>query len=229
MTSNMTNWYNVKDVKKHITKYSNPKYKDVRIAHPHRTLIIGGSGSGKTTCLMEMIKKMPDTYDIIILCVRSADEPLYKYLISKCGGSIMVYEDGSFPSINDVKSVSKNRQVLMVFDDLVLLKDQSFISEMFIRGRKIGGGISMVYLTQSYYKCPKTVRINCSNIILKKLSSNRDMKMILREYDIDKSEKEMIDMYKKATSNQLDSLVIRLDEPYDSPWKFTKNFLEEIV
>lgn len=226
--SNITNWYGIKDVKKHITKYSNPKYKEVLISHPHRTLIIGGSGSGKTTCLMELIKKMADTYDFIILCVRSADEPLYKYLISKCRDLIMVYEDGKFPSIDDVKKTAKDKQVLMIFDDLVLLKDQSFISEMFIRGRKIGGGVSMCYLTQSYYKCPKTIRINCNNIILKKLSSNRDLKMILREYDIDKSEKEMLDMYKNATANQLDSLIIRLDEPYDSPHKFTKNFLEQI-
>jgi hypothetical protein len=223
MSSN-TNWYSKKEVKKHVTKYNNPHYDKIRIKHPFRMLIIGGSGSGKTTVALEIIKQMSDTFDFLILCVKSAQEPLYQYLIHKLSGLIAVYEDGKLPTVDEVKKLGDKKQTLIIFDDLVLMKDQKVIEEMFIRGRKIGNGVSMMYLTQSYYKTPKTIRINCNYIILKKLSSNRDLRMILREYDVGVSEKELMAMYNVATDQQLDFLLIRLDEPHDSEFKFTKNF-----
>lgn len=223
MSSN-TNWYSKRDVKKHVMKYHNPHFEKVRIKHPFRMLIVGGSGSGKTTVALEVIKQMSDTFDFLILCVKSAHEPLYQYLINKLHGMIAVFEEGKLPSLDEVKKLADKNQTLVIFDDLVLMKDQKPIEELFIRGRKIGGGISMMYLTQSFYRVPKTIRVNCNYIILKKLSSNRDLKMILREYDLGVKNDTLMEMYKIATAQQLDFLMIRIDEPHDSEYKFTMNF-----
>ena len=38
--------------------------------HPHRVLIIGGSGSGKTNSLLNLINKQPDL-DKISLCTKN--------------------------------------------------------------------------------------------------------------------------------------------------------------
>ena len=50
--------------------------------HSYRILIIGGSGSGKTNTLLNLIKEQDDT-DKIYLYVKDLIEPKYKFLIKK--------------------------------------------------------------------------------------------------------------------------------------------------
>ena len=48
--------------------------------HPYRILIIGGSGSGKTNTLLNLIKERKDI-DNIYLYARDLSKPKYEYLI----------------------------------------------------------------------------------------------------------------------------------------------------
>ena len=50
--------------------------------HPYRILIIGGSGSGKTNALINLINEQNDI-DKIYLYARDLNEPKYKILIKK--------------------------------------------------------------------------------------------------------------------------------------------------
>ena len=50
--------------------------------HPYRILIIGGSGSGKTNTLLNLINNQPDI-DKIYLYVKDPYEAKYQYLINK--------------------------------------------------------------------------------------------------------------------------------------------------
>ena len=50
--------------------------------HPYRILIIGGSGSGKTNALLNLIKNQPDI-DKIYLYAKDPYEAKYQYLINK--------------------------------------------------------------------------------------------------------------------------------------------------
>ena len=50
--------------------------------HPYRILIIGGSGSGKTNALINLINEQNDI-DKIYLYARDLSEPKYEYLIKK--------------------------------------------------------------------------------------------------------------------------------------------------
>ena len=51
--------------------------------HPYRILIIGGSGSGKTNALINLINEQNDI-DKIYLHARDLSEPKYEYLIKIC-------------------------------------------------------------------------------------------------------------------------------------------------
>ena len=60
-------------------------------------------------------------------------------------------------------NVDKERKILIVFDDMIPdminnKKVHSVVTELFNRGRKLN--ISLVFITQSYYKVPKDVRLN---------------------------------------------------------------------
>ena len=50
--------------------------------HPYRILIIGGSGSGKTNALLNLINNQPDI-DKIYLCAEDPYEAKYQYLCNK--------------------------------------------------------------------------------------------------------------------------------------------------
>ena len=54
---------------------------------------------------------------------------------------------------------NKKRKILIVFDDMIadmINKLNPVVTELFIRGRKLN--ISIVFITQSYFKVPRDVR-----------------------------------------------------------------------
>ena len=61
---------------------------------------------------------------------------------------------------------NKKRKILIVFDNMIAdmlsnKKLNSIVTELFIRGRKLN--ISLVFITQSYFKVPKEVRLNTTH------------------------------------------------------------------
>ena len=71
--------------KENINKHS-PNWSRIP-DHPYSILIIGGSGSGKTNALLNMIEQQYDDdyriVDKIYLCVKDPNEAKYKYLMEK--------------------------------------------------------------------------------------------------------------------------------------------------
>ena len=71
----------------------------------------------------------------------------------------------------------KQRKVLIVFDDMVAdvinnKKLNPIVTELFIRGIKLN--ISIAFITQSYYKVPKDVRLNSTHFFIIKISNKRE-------------------------------------------------------
>ena len=50
----------------------------------------------------------------------------------------------------------------------------SAVTELFIRGRKLN--ISPVFITQSYFKVPKEVRLNTTHFFIMKIPNKRELK-----------------------------------------------------
>ena len=72
----------------------------------------------------------------------------------------------------DEYSVDKERKILIVFDDMIAnminnKKLNSIITELFIRGRKLN--ISLVFITESYFKVPKDVTLNYTHFFIMKI------------------------------------------------------------
>ena len=112
--------------KKHNEKW--PSIPD----HQHRTLIIGGSGSGKTNTLLNLINKQNDI-DKTYLYARDLNEPKYKILIKKReDAGIKHFNDPNvfiecwntmddvYENIHDYNS-SRRRKIMIAFDDIMTL------------------------------------------------------------------------------------------------------------
>ena len=74
------------------TAYHNPKFKDHGLKIPLRALIVGGLGAGKTQLLINIIHKMSQTFERIVICLKCKDEPLYNFLASKCKNGVSFHE-----------------------------------------------------------------------------------------------------------------------------------------
>lgn len=169
---------------------------------PFYMLVIGGSGSGKTNTVLDMIHRFSNTFNRIAICLKNQDEPLYNFLAKKTP-DIEFYES----IIPDIDSFEPENNNLIIFDDLVLDKSlQNQISEYFIRGRK--RGLSCIYISQVYYSIPKKIRVNARYILLKKLSSIKDLKLILSEYNMSNDLNDILQKYNEATSRFTDFLLI---------------------
>ena len=68
--------------------------------------------------------------------------------------------------IIDEYSAGKEHKILIVFDDMIAdmidnKKLNSIVTKLFIRGRKLN--ISLVFITQWYFKIPKNVRLSSTH------------------------------------------------------------------
>jgi hypothetical protein len=144
-------------------------------------LVIRSSGSGKTNLIVNLIQQMESTFHNIYIYTREKGEPLYQFLEARIPPEFLKIEEGldSFNKLDAIKAHDKTKHTLIVFDDLVLEKYQSHITELFIRGRKLG--VSIIYISQSYYRIPITIRGQSTYLILKKIASTRDLTSILRD------------------------------------------------
>lgn len=225
--NSMYNFYELPKVQKLMPKSHNPCFKNHQIKVPFRAIFIGATGSGKTNTFMNILDKMRNTFNHIYIYTR-AEEVLYDYLISQIPDDLLTIKY-SLDDCRKFKEADYYGQSLVVFDDMVNEKNQKCIHELFIRGRKIEGGISLLYLSQSYFNIPKIVRQQCQYVFIIKVSGVRDLKMMLSEYALTVDKHKLIKMYNKICSGDgkfSDFLMIDLNAPQNK--SFRKNFKEII-
>ena len=216
----LVDWYK-KIPSKYLTKSHNPNFKIHGLNLPFRMLIIGGSGSGKTQTLMNIIHNMNDTFNEIYVITKNKQEPIYEYLEDKLGDKGVSVVEGIENAPNLDKDINKKDQTLIVMDDLVLESNQRPLEEYFIRARK--QNCSLIYISQSYYAVPKMIRKNLNYLVIKQLSSLQDLFRIMREYSLGDNKAQIKKIYENATSdNKQDFLLVDLDSTPEN--RFRKNF-----
>ena len=174
--------------------------------HPYRIFIIGGSGSGKTNALLNLINNQPDI-DKIYLYAKDLYKTKYQFLINKRESTGLKHFNDPKAFIeysNDMQDVYKNinyynpdkeNKILIVFDDMIAdminnKKLNSIVTELYIRGRKLS--ISIVFITQLYLKIPKDVRLNTIHFFIKKILNKRKLQQIAQNHSSDISTKDFI-------------------------------------
>ena len=155
---------------------------------PFRMLIIGPSGSGKTNTLLHLIDKL-HPIDKIYLYAKDTNEEKYQYLINKREQAgiknlndphaFIEYSSDMNDVLEDINNYNKNRnkKVLIIFDDMIA--DIMRTEKLFIRCRRLN--ISIVFITQFYFRTPKDARLNSTHYILMKIGNKKELKSIAEE------------------------------------------------
>ena len=185
-----------------------------------RMLICGNSGSGKTNLLNHMLIKPLLYYDEIYLYTRNLEQNKYKSLIQKMtelsmklGYEILHVSNDEITPVTEMDY--EDNQKLVIFDDYVCDKNQRQIINYFIQGRHTN--CSVIYLSQSFHKTPKDIRLNCSHYCLYEFPPSRESNRISSELGVDK------ETYEAATRKPFTFLYV------DKPKKLiAKNFTDYI-
>ena len=208
---------------------------------PFRMLIIGASGSGKTNVLLHLINNL-HPIDKIYLYAKDIHEPKYEYLINKGeqagiknlddAKAFIEYSDDMDDVLDDINNCNKNRdkKVLIVFDDMIadIEYNKNFkriIKELFYRARKIN--VSIVFITQSYFRALKDTRLNSTHYILMKIGNKKQLKRIAEEKSGHLDNKDFLKMCNYCTREPYSFMTIDTRPTATTPLK--KNFDEPLI
>ena len=141
----------------------------------------------------------------------------------------------SIEYLNEMQDVYKNIneynrdkecKILIVFDDMIAdlinnKKLNAVVTELFIRSRKLN--ISLVFITESYFKVPKDVRLNFTHVFIMKIPNKTELQQIALNHSSDISSKDFFKIYKKYTAEPNYFLVNDPMLASGNPLRFRKN------
>ena len=181
---------NLDDTTNENNKYHNLKWSYIT-DHLYKMLITGGSGSGKTNALLNLIEEQDSDslIDKIYLYVEELNEPKYQFLIKK-------RKDVGIKHLNDL---------------------EGFI-ELFTRCWKLN--ISLVFITQYYFSVPKEVTFNSTHYLIMKIHNKRKLQNLATNHSADIDYNDFINIYRKCTSEPYSFFTIDTTLPANIPLRF---------
>ena len=105
---------------------------------------------------------------------------------------------------------TKKRRVLIMFDDMIAAmesnkKSSAIVTELFLGGRKFN--ISLVFISQSYFKVPKTRRLNATHYFIMKFLNKRELKQTASNHLSDIDFEDFMKLYKDYTKESYSFLL----------------------
>ena len=178
--------------------------------------------SGKINTLRHLINNL-HPIDKSYLYAKDLTEPKYEFSINKreqAGIKNLNYPNAFIEYSNDmndayenINNYNKNRdkKVLIVFDDMIadIEYNKNFkriIKELFYRVRKIN--VSIVFITQCYFRALKDARLNSMHYILMKIGNKKELKIIAEEKSGNLDYKDFLKMYNYCTSEPYSFMTI---------------------
>ena len=130
-------------------------------------------------------------------------------------------------ALDDINNYNKNRdkKVLTVFDDMIADVEHNknfkrIIKELFYRACKIN--VSIVFITQSYFKALKDARLNSTHYILMKIGNKKELKRIAEEKSGHLDYKDFLKMYNYCMKEPYSFMTI--DARPTATIRFKRNF-----
>ena len=121
----------------------------------------------------------------------------------------------------DAYNADKENKILIVFDDMIADMDHnkklnSVVTELL--------NISLVFITQSYFKVPKDVRLNTTQFFIAKIPNKRELQQTAINHSSDINTKDFVNIYSQYTTEPFSFLVDEATLASNNPLRFRKNF-----
>ena len=185
-----------------------------------RMLICGPSNSGKTNTLLHMLYELLE-YDKIYLFSKNLHQNKYQDLLQYFTEKVNPHPTVGYEVIEaygdeiiPLEEIPVDTQKIVVFDGLVCESNQNSIINYFINGRH--KNCCVIYLSQTFYKVPKDIRVNCSHLCIFRLDP-KENKRIANEIGVDH---QVLD---RATDEKYSFFY------YDKPQKLMKKNFDEYI
>jgi hypothetical protein len=193
-------------------KYKGDSYKDIKGLHIKslfRMVVLGPSFSGKNNLVFYMLQNSPDTFSHLHIIARNSDQELYNYLRDKLAGFITFHDPDHIPSVDTIRKTKENAPELVLIDDYSndANLQKNVFSHYYTRGRHFK--LSTIFLSHSWFKgTDKMIRTNCEYVAVLRANSKRDLLLILKDFNIDISEANFYEAYRRATAQKGQCLFI---------------------
>ena len=206
--------------------------------HPGRILIIGGSGSGKATELLKLIKHQRPDIDKIHLYIKDPLESKYQLLINvrqklviknlKNPKAFIDYSQtigDVYENLEDYNAT--NKMIMLIVFDYVIAYIWSnkilspILNKLFLRRTKPIN--SLVFILQSYFEVHLTIRLNATRYFIIRIPNKRELQQISSGHSSDNHFKEFVKLYKDYTEEPNSFLVNDTISSTDNPLRFRKN------
>jgi len=233
------NFYQIREMQEFLPKIKDEQKELTGMPLFKHVLLCGGTGSGKSNTFLtylyicQNLFKDP-TYDKIYICCKKT-ESITEFIKSHLDEEhlFITTKIDDFPDVDSFSDLSKknNNKYLVVFDDYVNDKDKNTskkILDYFTYGRN--KGITLLFLSQSYFDTLPFIRKNVSYVILNSIKGSRDRSLIFNDLIAKDIEPMQLNaMYEYAKTKTDDSefpfLKICRDE-CEINKKYSKNFIQ---
>lgn len=159
-----------------------------------RMCVSGSSGCGKTNLVLSMIMSGQISWDHIYLYTTTPEQPKIKLFLQWINTLQKAYKDQygndislvtigtSTDEIVQLSDVPNNRMNLVLFDDMLLEKDQSLIENYYVKSRH--RCVSCIMIGQNFSKIPITVRRNSDYFAIFKPATKTDVDTLTAQLNL---------------------------------------------
>ena len=224
----ITNWTKVFSKGEGIKEIPRDSNFDTHMVKPCKmVVIVGSTGAGKSTALVEFLHRKNDAFvEIILFTGSTTDEILYRNLEKTIEGIQITDKADELPDVTSYNDEDKSVERLLILDDIINCspKELKKMMKWFNSSRKYG--FTVICLVQNFTDLPIQMRRNAHMFMVFRLHDARAVSNLLSTYS-DGMDKELLkEIYYSVTSQPNNFLTIDLTEGGSLRWR--QNFIGRI-